>query len=136
MGLVGATLAGVSTNGVTDSASLGALPDKLGRSWFAMVEEAAFGFAVATLARSQLAGVGAGIGLYFGEQFASLFLPDIVKYLPFNAAMAVVVNTNPGGGGGIVQRLDPGTALVAVTAWLVASLVVAAAFTERAEIAG
>ena len=64
------------------------------------------------------------------------FLPDIVKYLPFNAAMAVVVNTNPGGGGGIVQRLDPGTALVAVTAWLVASLVVAAAFTERAEIAG
>ena len=136
MGLVGATLAGVSTNGVTNSASLGALPNKLGRSWFAMVEEAAFGFAVATLARSQLAGVGAGIGLYFGEQFASLFLPDIVKYLPYNAAMAVVVNPNPGGGGGIVQRLDPGTAIVVVTAWLVASLVVAAAFTERAEIAG
>ena len=43
------------------------------------------GFAVATLARSQLAGIGVGIALYFGEAFASIFLPDIVKYLPFAA---------------------------------------------------
>jgi ABC-2 type transport system permease protein len=136
MAVVGATLAGVSTSGLGDSAALGRLPDQLGRSWIAIVEEGAVGFTVATLARSQLAGIGAGIALYFGEQFASIFLPDVVKYFPFNAATAVVENAAGGGAGGIVQRLEPGLALVAVVAWLVGALLVAALFTERAEIAG
>ena len=47
------------------------------------------------------AGVGAGIGVYFAEQFATIFLPDVVKYLPFHAATAVVaVNDSAFGGGG------------------------------------
>jgi len=75
----GAGLAGVSTSGLGDGPTLQALPEQLARGWFAIVEEAALGFAVATIARSQLAGVGVGIALYFGEQFAGLFLPDIVK---------------------------------------------------------
>ena len=136
---IGALLAAVPTGGVSDATALGRLPELLGRAWLAVVEGGALGFAIATLARSQLAGIGAGIALYFGEQFASIFLPDVVRYLPFDAANAVVAVSAEGfgeGGGQLVRALDPNTALLVVTAWLVGSLIVAAAFTERAEISG
>ncbi len=137
--IVGANLAGVSTAGLNDSGTLNQLPELLGRGWFAIVEEGALGFAIATLARSQLAGVGAGIGVYFAEQFATIFLPDVVKYLPFHAATAVVVVNDSafgGGGGGQIARLDPDVALLVVAAWLIGALVVTTLFTERAEISG
>jgi ABC-2 type transport system permease protein len=137
--IIGANLAGVSTAGVGDSATLGKMPELLARGWLAIVEEGALGFAIATLARSQLAGIGAGIGVYFGEQFASIFLPDIVKYLPFNAASAVVATTGGGGfggGGATLPRLEPNVAMVVVAVWLIGALVVTALFTERAEISG
>jgi ABC-2 type transport system permease protein len=136
---IAASIAGVSTSGLGDSSALGQLPELLARGWVAMIEQAALGFAIATLARSQLAGIGAGIALYFGEQFASIFLPDVVKYMPFNAATAVVrVESNVGGGGGgaILAPLDPNVALLIVAAWLIGALVVTALFTERAEISG
>jgi ABC-2 type transport system permease protein len=137
--VVGAGLGGVSTAGLGDAATLGTIPELLGRGWLAIVEEGALGFAIATLARSQLAGIGAGIAVYFGEQFAAIFLPDIVKYLPFNAANAVVA---PGGGGGFggggptLPRLEPDVAMVVVAAWLVGALVFSALFTERAVFSG
>jgi hypothetical protein len=137
--LIGANLAAVSTSGLGDAEALGRLPELLARGWLAMVEEGALGFAIATLARSQLAGIGAGIALYFGEQFASLFLPKVVQYLPFDAAGAVVAVSGEGfggGGGQLTARLDPDTALLVVAAWLVGALVVAAGFSERAEISG
>ena len=140
--VIAANLAGVSTAGLGDSTALGQLPELLARGWFAMIEQGALGFAIATLARSQLAGIGVGIGVYFGEGFASIFLPDIVKYLPFDAAGAVVAtpggNGGFGGGGGgpAVAALEPNTALLIVAAWLIAALVVTALFTERAEISG
>ena len=136
--VIGAGLAGVSTAGISDATAIGRLPELLGRAWLAVIEEGAIGFAIATLARSQLAGIGAGIGLYFGEQFASIFLPNIVQYLPFDAANAIVAVSDEGfgGGGGLATRLDPNTALLVVIAWLVGSLVVASLFTERAEISG
>jgi hypothetical protein len=108
--------------------------------------EGAIGFTIATLARSQLAGIGAGIAFYFGEGFASLFLPDVVKYLPFNLANAAVGagggfggGGGGGGGGGPAASTTPLTAdfaLLLVGTWLLGSLVVAALFTERAEITG
>ena len=134
---VGAGLAGLPTTGIGDGATLSALPEKLARSWLAITEEAALGFAIATIARSQLAGIGAGIAIYFGESFATLFLPDIIKFLPFNAASAVIETTGGGGfGGGTIARLDPGAAIVVVVAWLVGAMVVAAVATERADIGG
>ncbi len=135
---VGATLAGVSTSGLTDTDTLGRLPEQFARGWVAIVEEGALGFTIATLAGSQLAGIGAGIGLYFGETFAGIFLPDIVKYLPFNVATAsVTTGTRTGFGGGAgAAALDANTAFVLVVVWLIGALVVAAVFTERAEIAG
>ena len=64
------------------------------------------------------------------------------QWFPFSASSAV---TSPLGGaqvGGaagarpVVTQLDPNTAVLAVTAWLVVALVVAAGFTERAEVGG
>ena len=138
MAVLGAGIAGIGTSGIGDSATLGRLPEKLGRGWLAISEEAALGFAIATIARSQLAGIGAGIAIYFGESFATLFLPDIVKYMPFNAANAVVVTGTNGGGfnGGGVARLQPDVALLVVVAWLVGALVVSSLVTERADIGG
>jgi hypothetical protein len=139
--LVAANLAQVPTTGINDAATLGTLPELLGRGWLALAESCALGFAIATLARSQLAGIGVGIALYFGEGFASIFLPDIVKFGPFTAAGSVVATPDGGafgGGGGAATpvTLEPNVALVVVTLWLVGALVVAALFTERAEISG
>lgn len=138
MAFVGANLAHVSTVGLGDSATVGKIPELLARGWFAIVEEGALGFAIATLTRSQLAGIGVGIALYFGEMFAAIFLPDVVKFLPFNAATAVVATTGGGGfgGGATVQRLDPNVAMLVVAAWLLGALVLSALVTERAEISG
>jgi hypothetical protein len=139
---IGANLAGVSTAGLNDPATLGRLPGQFVRGWLAIIEEGALGFAIATVARSQLAGIGAGIALYFGETFAGIFLPDIVKYLPFNVATASVSTGATtgggfgGGGGAPIAALDANTALVLVVVWLIGALVVAAVFTERAEISG
>ncbi len=132
---IGANLAGVPTDGISDADALRRLPELFGRGWFAMAEQGAIGFAVATLARSQLAGIGVGIAFYFGEAFAGIFLPDIVRYLPFNVATSAVGL----GGGGFGAGPDPlaqADAMLLVGAWLIGSLVVAALFTERAEITG
>lgn len=136
--LIGANMAGTATGGLNDAATLGRLPAQLARGSLAIIMEGAMGFTIATLARSQLAGIAAGIGLYFGETFAGIFLPDIVKFLPFNVATAsVATGTATGGGfGGAAQvaSLDANTALALVVVWLIGSLAVAALFTERAEI--
>jgi ABC-type transport system involved in multi-copper enzyme maturation permease subunit len=135
--LLAATIANVPTGGVSDAATLKTLPELLLRGWLAIAEAGALGYAIATLARSQLAGVGVGIAVYFGESFATIFLPDIVKYGPFNAASAVVANPASGFGDGAgPARLEPNTALIVVAAWFIGALIVTALFTERAEIAG
>jgi ABC-2 type transport system permease protein len=139
--LLAANIAGISTAGVTDADTIARLPAMVGRGWFAVVEQAALGFAIATLARSQLAGIGAGIAFYFGEGFAQIFLPDIVKYMPFAVARASIDTGTTGGefgGGGAAAAgaLAPDTALLLVAVWLVGSLAVAILFTERAEITG
>jgi hypothetical protein len=136
--IVGAHLANVSTSGLGDSATLSDLPMRLLKGWFAVVEEGALGFTIATLARSQLAGIGAGIAFYFGEGFASVFLPDIVKYLPFSVANASLV-TGSGTAGifaGGASALPADQAEVLVAVWLVGVLIVAALFADRAEVAG
>jgi ABC-2 type transport system permease protein len=139
--LVAASLAQVPTTGINDAATLGTLPELLGRGWLALVESCALGFAIATVARSQLAGIGVGIAFYFGEGFASIFLPEVVKFGPFTSAGSVVATPDGGafgGGGGAPTpvMLEPNVALLVVTAWLIGALVVAALFTERAEISG
>ena len=139
LAVIAASIAGISTAGVTDSDTLARLPALAARGWFAVVEQAALGYAIATLARSQLAGIGAGIAFYFGEGFATIFFPDVIKYMPFAVARASI-NTGTsggfGGGGAAAAALPADTALALVAVWLVGSLVVTALFTERAEITG
>ena len=100
----------------------------------------AIGFAIATFARSQLAGLGAGIALYFVEQFSTLFLPDIVRYLPFHVAASALrvtpVGAGNGGGAALIAPLDPNFALVLVTVYLVVAAAATALIVERAEITG
>jgi ABC-type transport system involved in multi-copper enzyme maturation permease subunit len=141
--IAGASIAHVSLDGLGNADALGRLPEHFARGWASIVMEGAIGFTIATLARSQLAGIGAGIAFYFGEGFASLFLPDVVKYLPFNlASTAVGAGGGFGGGGGgggptaSATPLSADFALLLVGAWLLGSLIVAALFTERAEITG
>ena len=138
-GLIGANIAGVSTSGLGDGDTIRSLPRLFARGWFGVVEEGAIGFAVATLARSQLAGIGAGIGLYFAETFARIFLPHVIKYLPFavaTAGLGVSSGFGGGGGGGRLEQLPADTALLVAAAWLVGSLIFVVLFTERAEITG
>jgi hypothetical protein len=134
---ISASLAGFSTNGITDGPTLTSLPEKLLRGWLAASEQAAIGFAIATLTRSQFAGVVAGIALSIVEPFVTLFLPDIIKYAPFDAAGAVIANNTEGGFGGgasAAARLSPDTAVLVTALWLIIALAITAAATERAEI--
>ncbi len=133
-------IAGLPATGFDDQATLQALPGNIWRGYLGMAEQASIGFAIATLARSQLAGLGAGIALYFAEQFATIFLPDVVKYLPFHvatAALGVSIGGVAGpGAGASTAHLDQPTAFLLVIAYLVAGAVVSAIFVERAEISG
>ncbi len=134
--VLGSRIAGIPLDGMGDTAVLGRLPELFARGWVAITATAALGFAVATLARSQLAGIGVGIAFYFGEQFAGIFLPDVVRYMPFHLSSAAVGGGRGFGGAPDPAALSVGTAVVLVTLWLIGSLVVAAGFTERAEITG
>jgi len=136
--VAGASIAGISLSGIWDQAALRQLPDLFARAALGVAMEAALGFAIATVARSQLAGIGAGIGIYFAEGIAGIFVPGIIKWFPFAAASALINDASPGGGGaaGTTGRLDPGTAVFATLAWLIGALVVSALWTERAEIGG
>jgi hypothetical protein len=133
---VAATIAGISTSGLGDADTLGRLPEQLARGYLGMAEQAGIGFAIATVARSQLAGLGAGIALYFVEQFATIFLADIVKYFPFHVAQSAVRITVQGGGAGLATALDQGLATALVLTYLVAAAVVSVVVVERAEISG
>jgi ABC-2 type transport system permease protein len=140
-GAVAASLAGVSLSGMSDATALGDLPELFARGMVGISAQAALGFAVATLARSQLAGIGAGIALYFVGSFALLFLPQVVKYLPFqlaNSAMDIGDGGLGAGGGALAEsaRVDANVALVLLVVWFVGSLAVAAGFSERAEVLG
>jgi hypothetical protein len=133
---LGATIAGVPLDGMSDAAALGDLPELGARGAVGMVTQGALGFAVATLARSQLAGIGVGIAVYFGGTFAGIFLPDVVRYLPFQLADTALGTAGFQGGPPDTGALSADTALLLLVVWLAGSLAVAAGFSERAEITG
>ena len=135
--LLGATIGGLPLTGADDTSWLADLPEVLGRGILAFAMECALGFAIATIAKSQIAGIGAVIGLNIAEGIAGLFARDIFQWFPFSAGNALI---SGGGGGPTIAGFQPGmevgTAAIVVVAWLVAALGVAALWTERAEISG
>ena len=72
---------------------------------------------------------------FFGEQIASVFFPDVIRYLPFSVANAATRLTS-GSNQGLRNPLDHNVALLWVVGWLAAALIFAAIYTERAEITG
>jgi hypothetical protein len=87
MFLAGAAMAGIAAGDPADPAAIGRLPLILATSWWAIVLWAGLSFAVAFIARSQVAGIAGVVGLYFVEQSAGLFLPkDIVRLAPMTAS--------------------------------------------------
>jgi hypothetical protein len=133
---ISATVAGVSLSGLTDTSVFADGATVAARGAVGIVTEAAIGFTVATLARSQLAGIGFGIAAYFVGTFATIFLPEIVKYLPFQLAGSAIGGGGGFGGGQQLARVDPELAVVLLAVWLIGSLIVAAGFSERVEITG
>jgi ABC-type transport system involved in multi-copper enzyme maturation permease subunit len=135
---IAASLAGFGLAGMGDASTLGTLPSLLARSWLALAEQASIGFAIATLARSQLAGLGVGIGIYFVESFAVSFWPEYVRYLPFSVVSSLLRDPTSLAAGEQVSRytIDQTAALLLVVAYLVASAVLSAIVLERAEITG
>jgi ABC-2 type transport system permease protein len=137
-----AVVQGVSISGMTDAEALRTIGEELVRASGALAMNTAIGFAIATVARSQMAGVIVGIGVYFVEGIAGLFLPDAFKYAPFAASSALASPgigggvSGGGGGGPIIERLDVPAAAIAVGVWLLIALAVSAVWTERAEISG
>jgi hypothetical protein len=136
--VAGAEIAGVGSAGATDPDTLATLPDMLLRTWLGISQQAAIGFAVAMLFRSQLAGIGAGLALYFAELVLFLvpMLRDMLVYAPFGVASAVVATTETLGTGGFgaVPTLDPDTAVVWSAGYLSVALTLASVAAWRAQI--
>lgn len=135
--ILGAGAVGAPASPLIDGATAAELAGQLARAGLAIAMDVAIGFAIATVARSQLAGIGAGIALYIGEGIIGIFLPWLIKWAPFAAAGAMLAGGSgeagiTGGG----ARLDASVAIVVTTAWLVIAIGVAALWTERAEISG
>jgi ABC-2 type transport system permease protein len=136
--VVAAGMADVDSAGATDPTTLATLPELLARTWLGVTEQAAIGFAIAMLARSQLAGIGAGLALYFGQIFLA-FVPviqDILPYAPFNVASAVVGNIEGAGDGGFGEstNIDSDQAVVLAVLYLFIALAVASWSLWRAQI--
>ncbi len=138
--LFGGAAVHITSATIIDAKTAGELAGQLGRAALAIAMDVSIGFAIATLARSQLAGIGAGIGLYFGEGILGIFVPQVIKWAPFAATSAMLAGGSSAvsgtGGAALTTRLDPDLAVVVVAAWLVVASGFAALWTERADISG
>lgn len=137
--LAAATIGGVSTAGATEGDTLASLPELLGRTWLGVAQAGAIGFAIAMIFKSQLAGIGAAIALYFLETFLRLVptLDEVLQYFPFAVSSAVIATTDElteGGFGDQAATLDANVALVWSIGYIVAALLLASLAARRAQI--
>ena len=136
--IIAAGIADADTSGATDADTLGSLPELLARTWLGVAEQAAVGFAIAMVLRSQLAGIGIGLFLYFAGIILA-FVPviqDILPYSPLNVGSAVVgaVEGTGGGGFGDNTSLDSDQAVVLAVVYMVVALAIASLSLRRAQI--
>ena len=106
---LGAALSGIGLSGMGDRDALLGLPELFGRAGLAMAMNAALGFAIATVARSQLAGIGVGIGavLRRGDRRRSSRRPDQV--VPVRGLERARLGRQRVGGGGAAVGAARGT---------------------------
>lgn len=120
--LVAGTLSGFPRGDLGHPGTLAWLPLGLLGAWLGMVVIASLAFAVSLVARSQVAGIGLVVALFFGEQFAALILPpEVLRFAPVAAARGLV-----GAEGLLVPAIAAGYLIVAL---LISSLLI-----ERTEI--
>jgi hypothetical protein len=75
-------ISGFPTGDLGHGDTLAWLPLGLLGAWAGMVVIASLAFAVSLLARSQVAGIGLVVALFFGEQFAALVAPpEVLQFL-------------------------------------------------------
>jgi ABC-type transport system involved in multi-copper enzyme maturation permease subunit len=138
MAIVAAEMAGIGSQGANEPDTLSGIPELLARTWLGVTEQAAIGFAIAMLFRSQLAGIGAGLAFYFGEIFLALvpIANEVLPYFPFNVANAVVSTADGFGDGGFgsTTSIDSDTAILWAVGYLVIALAVASLAAWRAQI--
>jgi ABC-2 type transport system permease protein len=135
--VLAAEAAGLGSEGATDPDTLAGIPELLGRTWLGVSQQAAIGFAIAMLFRSQLAGIGAGLAFYFAEQFLVLvpLAGHVLPYFPFNVAGSVVATAGEFGDGfGGAVPLDSDSALLWSVGYLVLALAIATLGAWRAQI--
>ena len=140
--IAGASIAGLPLGGFTDGDALPHLSLSILRCWIAICSLSAVGYAIAMVARNQMAGVGTVIGVYVASVIVPIALPEalqnVFKYLPFSVSGDAIGLSGPAGSNGqqAVAGVEPTLALIVTVSWLAASLAVAALATERAEISG
>jgi hypothetical protein len=129
--VVAATIGRIPTGAALDTANLGRLAILVAGGGWAVLMEVAIGFAAAFIARSQVAGVAAVVGLFFVERFAELVLPaDVLRLAPITAATSVV--TVAGKSGLDAALIGP---LAVTTLYLVAAMVLGSLVARRSQVA-
>lgn len=137
--LAAATIGDVSTTGATEGDTLATLPELLARTWLGVAQAGAIGFAIAMIFKSQLAGIGAAIALYFAETFLRLVptLDEVLQFFPYAVSSAVIASTDElteGGFGDQAATLDADVALIWSVGYIVMALVLASLAARRAQI--
>lgn len=157
---VGAAISGSNVGNPLSGNGPRRLADSLLLGFPVLIERAAIGFAVATVLRSQLAGVVVGIVLYIGETiltgimvalaFARTsfdgsfnfepFGPEWYQFLPFSIGGQVLTaatggpGTDPGLGDVLLRPVPIEVAVAGVLLYLIVALAVSALLVRRAEI--
>ena len=136
--VAGSSVAGLKMGNPADMSVLGPTLVKLGRAWIALVSLTSLGYAVAMVAKSQMAGIGTVIGYFIVSIIGPALLPDFVKeifrYLPFSISSDAIGLAGPPGTAPATNAIDPNVALLITLAWLVGLLAVASLSVERTEI--
>lgn len=139
---IGGSVAGLPMGNIGDLGTLGQTLVKLARCAIALIGLTSLGYAVAMVAKSQMAGIGTIIGYFIISFIGPALLPDFIRrvfdYLPFSVASNAIGLQGPAGASSSASAgaLDPNVALLVIVAWLVGLLAVAAISVERTEIAG
>jgi ABC-type transport system involved in multi-copper enzyme maturation permease subunit len=154
---VGAAISGSNVGNPLSGNSPRRLFDSLLLGFPVLIERAAIGFAVATVLRSQLAGVVVGIVLYIGESILTSILvglalfgggsfnlepfgPEWYQYLPFSIGDSVLGaatgsgSADPGFEDVVLRPVPLEVAVFGVLVYLVVALAVSALLVRRAEI--
>jgi hypothetical protein len=110
------------------------------RTWIALSALTSLAYTITMVAKSQMAGIGTGIGYFLVSIIGPALLPDFVKeifkYLPFSITSDAIGLVGPPGTLSSVNALDPNVALLITVAWLVGCLAVTCLAVERTEIPG